>query len=195
MQCLGAEGMPGVPGFRGFRCLHGRVSGMPCIFGQAAHMPLPEPRMLGKAAPEAHASGKVPLTLLLLSARMASLGRAPFWPQAGGSVPLIWLPAIVSSLHSPSYAIKPSSGQPLTGSALSSVTLITGKAERPKLPQPFTVSREDWHDALSQDNVTSCACALQPKLIWNSSAALTLVSNAMNFRRTSVNVCSCRRGQ
>ena len=64
-------------------------------------MPLPEPRMLGNAVPEAHASGNVPLTLLLLSARMASLGRALFWPQLGGSVPLIWLPANVSSLRRP----------------------------------------------------------------------------------------------
>ena len=67
-------------------------------------MPLPEPRMLGNAAPEAQASGKVPLTLLLLSARMASLGRALFWPQLGGSVPLIWFPAKVSSLHRPPSA-------------------------------------------------------------------------------------------
>ena len=52
-------------------------------------MPLPEPRMLGNAVPEAQASGKVPLTLLLLSARMASLGRALFWPQLGGRVPFI----------------------------------------------------------------------------------------------------------
>lgn len=41
-------------------------------------MPLPEPRMAGNAVPEAHASGKVPLTLLLLSAKMASLGNALF---------------------------------------------------------------------------------------------------------------------
>lgn len=67
--------------------------------GQSTHMPLPEPRMAGNAEPEAQASGKDPLMLLLLSARMASFGSALLWPHAGGSVPLIWLPVSVSSLH------------------------------------------------------------------------------------------------
>ena len=55
--------------------------------------------MLGKAVPEAQASGKVALILLLSSAAIASFGSAPFWPHAVGSVPLIWLPASVSSLQ------------------------------------------------------------------------------------------------
>ena len=44
----------------------------------AAHIPLPDPRMLGNAVPDAQASGKAPLTLLLLSAMMPSLGNALF---------------------------------------------------------------------------------------------------------------------
>ena len=67
--------------------------------GWPTHSPLPELRMLGKAEPEAQASGKVPLILLLSSAAIASFGSAPFWPHAVGSVPLIWLPASVSSLQ------------------------------------------------------------------------------------------------
>lgn len=59
------------------------------VMRQAAHIPLPEPRMLENAEPDAQASGNEPLILLLLSARMASLGSALFWPHVSGSVPLI----------------------------------------------------------------------------------------------------------
>ena len=55
--------------------------------------------MLGKAAPDAQVSGKLPLMVLLFSARMVSLGKALFWPQAGGRVPVIWFPVSVSSLR------------------------------------------------------------------------------------------------
>ena len=55
--------------------------------------------MLGKAAPDAQVSGKLPLMVLLFSARMVSLGKALFWPHAGGSVPVIWFPVSVSSLR------------------------------------------------------------------------------------------------
>ena len=63
------------------------------------HMPAPEPRMLGKAAPDAQVAGKLPLMVLLFSARIVSLGKALFWPHAGGSVPVIWFPVSVSSLR------------------------------------------------------------------------------------------------
>ena len=72
-----------------FRCCDNMHADFVYVMRQAAHIPLPEPRMLGNAEPEAQASGNEPLILLLLSARMASLGSALFWPHDGGSVPLI----------------------------------------------------------------------------------------------------------
>ena len=54
--------------------------------------------MLRNAALDAQVSGKLPLILLLFSARIVSLGKALFSPHAGGNVPLIWFPVSVSSL-------------------------------------------------------------------------------------------------
>ena len=66
------------------RCAHSReysssaANTMVRLSGGLTHMPLPDPRMLGNAVPDAQVSGNAPLMLLLLSAMMPSLGNALF---------------------------------------------------------------------------------------------------------------------
>ncbi len=61
-------------------------------------MPLPEPRMLGKAWEVAHEGGSPPDSLLRLSARMESLGNELAPPQESGRPPSRPLSVRVSSL-------------------------------------------------------------------------------------------------
>ena len=141
------------------RCAHAqRCSTLQAVtFGSMSaartHMPAPEPRMLGKAEPDAQVSGKLLLMVLLFSARMVSLGKALFWPHAGGRVPVIWFPVSVSSLRKEARL----SAEPHQ-TAVASVSPPLLAAKVPECPWQLVIVLEDCAAGVGICKICGACC-------------------------------------